>query len=251
MLKSLKLKIIYYIIILIIFTIYIVVRHQQFFLAELKPVDIAIGIIWLALLLTPFCVEIDIFGIKLKNDFNSFKNEIKDQLFEIKSEINTSASSQSQINQQIYIAHQMPDSVVPKIEKRVRDAIKQQSALENKNPVGPEVPSVPAEIQYLMNTRFNIEKLIREIWDFFGDSNQRHAPTTFVVRGLVTAEVIDNEFAKAIIDVYRACVPATHGENVSDTVFNFVQAVAPDLISTLKGISSNFVTDDHIGQENK
>jgi len=198
-------------------------------------------LIWIALLLLPLFNEFEFFGIKLKSQIDALKSDIKSQLADLRAEMHTTVGINSQINPQFYLGSPS-DAQLAQIEPQVRRILEEsmvqygiQAPVDSRADI-----SFPDDISYLFSIRFAIERELRRIWRHSSvcgpvDSN-RNLTIPFLLRLLRDAGIVDEHLVHVIREVYAVCSPAIHGEDVSQTQVNFVKAIGPNLIATLKAI---------------
>lgn len=173
----------------------------------------------------------------MKQEIREAKNELKEHLLELKSDIRNSVDVRSNVN--VY-PYPPPDAALPNIEQQVRSAL--QRELQNRPAAAPAVEpkaDVPEHATYLFSVRFGIERELRRLWQqrFPPSPTNRPVPTFQLVRDLVEAQLVSPELARAIRDVLAVCSPGIHAEEVSAAKVNFVRDVARDLIATLKTLA--------------
>lgn len=234
-----KFKIFWWALLVALTTLYIFKRYPKIIDGSASPLDIVVFLVWVALCLIPLYEEVNLFGIKLKKEIEALKSHVDNQIESVKADIRNSIDVHSQFNPNIYFsAPPPPDSELPAIEERIRDAVGaslREHGLEQK---APSLASISADddTQFLMLARFNLEKELRRIWyeNFQAIPDGRPLPISRMVSGMVEREMIDSKLANVIRDVYAVCSPAIHAEPVTKAQFEFVRDVAPSLITLLK-----------------
>src|SRR5262245_33992895 len=66
-----------------------------------NTVDTTVSVVWLALLLLPLLSEVSIGGVTLKKEVEALKSEVKEQLLNIRSEIQNTTQVQTQVSPNI------------------------------------------------------------------------------------------------------------------------------------------------------
>lgn len=207
-----------------------------------EPLDIFIFLIWVCLLLIPIFEEVNIFGIKLKNEIDSLKKDIKQQILNLRNYIQNSINVQTYFNPQLTMAPP-PDAKLTTLEERFKVIL--EDSLKDLGVTRPTDNSmdyeVPYEVNKLFYVRYQIEKELRRIWNQrfkYGEDDDRrsHVPMVKITRSLIESQLIDSKLGHIISEVYAICSPAIHGEDISDRQIKFVEDIAPELIATLKAI---------------
>lgn len=196
------------------------------------PFDSVAFVVWVALLLAPIFSEVKIWGVELKQEIKEAKKDLSEQIHAVKAEISNSINFQPVFSNAV--AAPPLDSQLPVIRDEVERALNARMAELNFAPQ-PVEPQLPANVQYLFSTRYNIERELRRITDALLDPRSR----TQIRRQVeILAEMgsISREMHQAIMDVYRICSPAVHGDPVSNEQVDFVREVAPRLLASLQQI---------------
>lgn len=202
-------------------------------------IDGVILVIWLGLVLAPIFQEINLFGVKLKQEIQSLKQEVQESISSLRNEVRTSI--RTEVSPHFTFPYPPPDAQLPALEERIKSALR--IALDERgitpHPVTQDEVSVDDNIGFLFATRHNIEKEVRRLWQsrVKDDLEFRRTPFHRIVRDLVESQVIDPRIANAISEVYSVCSPAIHGEEITAAQMGFVRDVAPGLISALRSIS--------------
>ncbi|SRR6266404_1573780 len=113
-------KIVWWIVLLAFLTTYLGQRYSDLRSGRSVPIDVVVFLIWFGLLLAPLFNEISFFGLKLKQQVESLRRELIEQVQTLKSEIQNTI----QISPNITIAP--PDSQLPKIEQEIRRVLDQK-----------------------------------------------------------------------------------------------------------------------------
>jgi len=232
------LKIVWWLAILTALSWFLYERSGAIIAGTAVAVDAVILVIWLALMLVPIFQEINLFGVKLKQEIKSLKDEVRQQISNLQTEIRTTV--RTEVNPQFTFPYPPADTQLPRIEERIRSAVRE--AIQERG-LRPSIPSpdevqIGDDVQFLFAARHNIEKELRRLWDSrISDETRRRPPTiTEMVGTLIKTQVIDPGLGGAIREVYSVCSPAIHGEPVTEPQVKFVRDVAPELIATLRDI---------------
>lgn len=230
-------RIVWWVVVTGILTMYLAQRYPDLRAGHSVPVDVVVFLIWVALLLLPLFSEISLFGLKFKQQIESLRQELKDQVQTLRSEIQNTI----QFNPNITIAPTPPpDSQLPQLEQQIRRILDQrlkeygaQSTPGIARPVE-ELQNAPEDVSFLFGVRYSIEKELRRVVRGVSDAYLERWTLPRLLDALIRAEVIDSDLAGAIRKVYAVCSPAVHGQEVSPTQLGFVREVAPELLATLK-----------------
>jgi len=232
------------------FLSYLVIKRLPSILSgNLTNMDIIIFIIWVALIVAPLFREVNIFGVGLKNEIDSLRNDFRGEMLNLRSEIQNTIN----LSQQIIVGQPPSDAELQYIEERVKPALKQtleKMDIKERVLVTKET-KVPTDTQFLFAVRYAMENELRRIWNSV--ETEIHLLTksdltalgrfprtvTEGVSGLAELEVISPQFLKLIRDINAICTSAIHGGDVTDVKVKFVREVAPSVIAYLKSIRSS------------
>lgn len=231
-------KIAWWVLILFILSYFLYKRYPDVITGKASTLDALALIIWIALALAPIFKEINLFGFKLKQEIESLKEEVRDQITNLQSEIRTNI--RSEISPRFTFLHPPPDKQLPELEERIKSAVQdviKQHGIQLIVPK-PEELAVEDDVQSLFAARHNIEKELRRILaSRFGEEIIRRPMSILqMAYGLVIGGLIEPGLANAIREVYAVCSSAIHGKPVTEAQIAFVREVAPQLIAALKAI---------------
>lgn len=194
--------------------------------------DSVVFVVWVALLLAPIFSEVKIWGVELKQEIKDVKKDLSEQIHAVRADVRNSISLQAVFSNAVPAPPS--DAQLPLIRDEVERALQARMAGSNVAPQAVE-PQLPANVQYLFSVRYNIEREVRRITDALLDERSK----TQIRRQVdILAETgsIPPEMRNAIIDVYRICSPAVHGDPISEEQVGFVREVAPRLLAELQQI---------------
>ena len=233
------LKIVWWLAILAALSWFLYSRSDEIVAGNAVTIDAVILVLWLALMLAPIFQEINLFGVKLKQEIKSLKEDVRQQINNLQTEIRTTV--QAEFKPQFTFPNPPADAQLPELEERIKKAV--QDAIRQRG-LQPTVLSldevdIAKEVQFLFAARHNIEKELRRLWDSrIGAEPGRRPPSiSDMVGALISTQVIEHRLGVAIREVYSVCSPAIHGEPVTEVQINFVRDVAPELIATLRDIA--------------
>ena len=203
--------------------------------------DIVAFAIWVALLLVPLFQEVDIFGVKLKQQIDQLASQVRAEITGLRSEIQSTNNMNANVNPNFYFSGSPPstDERLEKNDELIKRAvgdIAKSYGVTNADQEADVVIATPDEAVYLFQVRFNLEKELRRLYVERLGTEIRNFSTPRVVDDLVRAEVLDAELAYAIREVYAVCSMAIHGRDVSSRQTRFVRDTAPGLIASLRVI---------------
>ncbi len=214
-------------------------RLSSFLNGNPTNMDIIVFIIWITLLIVPMFREVNIFGVGLKNEIDSLRNDVRGDMLNLRSEIQNTINFSPQIN----VGQPPSDSELPGLKEAIQKALKDAFGTEELPLTqDQEVLSTPTDAGYLFSVRYNIERELIRIWRLLFPPEAEYLPSISsvqVLRQLLRTETIDMEFYKAIRDVYAVCNQAIHGQDVSQAKISFVRDVAPQLIAYLGNLPSS------------
>ena len=211
------------------FFAYLVWQRYMFIIGgDSTTIDIILLIIVFALLLIPLFQEVSIFGVSFKKEIDS----LKDEIINLKSEIYST--------QNVYVyPPPSPDSKLPEIRKIAKATLKEElRELPVESLPAPE-PTIPNDVSYLFNTRYNIENELKRIIDFcWMGQDKEFYPKTVIqkLEFLVHMKVIYRNLAYILKEMYAWCSAAIHGEQISKQAVQWIRQDAPGIIEALKVI---------------
>jgi hypothetical protein len=226
-------KIIWWIMLLIVLTIYLGERYHDLQIGRSIPMDVVVFLVWAGLLLTPLFNEIGLFGLTLKQQIDGLKKDVREQVQSLKSEIH----SVVQINPNITIPIAPPDAQLPDIERQIQrvldETMKRYGIAPQPDRLSKDVQVPSNDVLFLFEVRHSIESELRRI---VRATTSAEAPLQLsrLIDILTKAAILEPELARVIGQVYAVCSPAVHGQEVSESKVKFVRDVAPGLIATLR-----------------
>lgn len=224
---------------------YLVDRYPQLEQGEAKWFDALVFLIWVSLCLGPFFKEMELFGLKFKQQLDEVKDHVTKEISAIRNEIQVTSENRQTMSPQFMFGYPPPpDSQLSDIQEQIKQAV--HSAMSGFSAPSSDVsqfysnPSV-SDVDVLFRARYSIEKELRKIYEYLYENNRkRPEPIYRIVDHLIKSELIQPQMGHAIREVYSVCSPAIHGEEVSPAQVDFVRGTAPDLISALKIISERY-----------
>ncbi|WP_414877072.1 hypothetical protein [Pseudomonas jessenii] len=236
-------KIIWWVLLTAVLTYFLYNRYPDLITGQAAPADIAVFVIWIALLLTPLFNELSLFGLKFKHELDELKSFLSTQVSEIRSDVRNAVDIRTTFSPHFNLPIPAADAQLPDIEARIRSALSDALAAHGVPLTPPPAPiSIPDDTAFLFAARYNIELEMRRIAEErqieVGDSlRPRHmVPIHQLARYLSESNLIEPRLVTAIREVYSICSYAIHGESVSEAKLAFVHELAPELVATLKAI---------------
>lgn len=233
------LKIIWWIALIGLTSIILYCRFDPIISGQSVPFDIFIFLIFVALMLVPIFSEIEFFGIKLKKEIEELKQDLNIKLGDIKNIIR---------NNQTQTVHQTvqtfgpppPDNKLPELQEEIEKILSvklKEHGVTTKITIAGRI-DVPQDNLLMFQVRFNIEKLIRNIWEKRFESSDvdtrfKNQPMTQIIQDLAKFEIIDNNFYRILREILSICNYAIHGEKVTQNQVSFVTKNAKQILGFL------------------
>lgn len=199
--------------------------------------DIVLFIIFIALMLAPIFAEVELFGVKLKQEIEELKDSINIKFGDLKNEIRNSQNQTFNATFQGF-GPPPPDNKIPELESEIERIIKDKIGnLTSENSDSINNTDVPQNNIEMFKVRFNIEKELRRIWEdrfFATDSSLRHLPVTRIMSELEKRNIIENNLTGILREILSICNYAIHGEKVSPNQLEFVKSNGGEIIEILK-----------------
>jgi hypothetical protein len=124
-------------------------RYDSFPKGSVTVLDVFIFLIWMALLLIPLFKEVKFFGIELKQEMDSLRKEVKEQIVNLRSEIQTSISLQNRIN----------------ITQNVLTGVSELPPTKEEGKLSPDTVKVPSTLWQHQKDYFG-EDVTGKVWTF-------------------------------------------------------------------------------------
>jgi hypothetical protein len=217
---------------------FLILRLDEAVAGHANTADALVFGVWIALLLAPLFSEVELLGIKLKQEVEKARDEIKRDILALKTDITSAIDIRTNVSPNIYLSPP-PDSQLPTIELQIMRAVEQAFATRHAPSAPGETPGRPLDDDtiFLIATRRDLDIELRRI------AKERRLATSDrplagiqLSRVLGQAEVLEPDLLRAIRDVYAVCSPAVHGEPVSTAQVAFVRDVAPSLLKVLRAM---------------
>jgi hypothetical protein len=237
-------KQVWWLLLIIIIGVFLYGRYSALIEGKAVPADIVVFLIWIALCIAPIFKEIELPGIRLKQEVEKLKKEVQEQMVTLRNEISNAVEVKSIVSPNFWLNVPPTDSQLPGIESRIEKTIKDTLAVYGVQSAHQRTPesdlSVSSDIRFLSDIRYNIEKELRVLALPIEDDplQGRAMSISRMILHLVKQEVLPSDMGGAIREIYSVCSAAMHGgENVSEAQVQFVRRTAPELITALRAIS--------------
>ena len=212
-------------------------RYDSIISGATSATDIVIFLIFIALLSTPLFQEVDFFGVRLKREIDTLRTEFKEQIINLRSDIQNTINMRTEISPHIYLAPPS-DSELRSIEERIRPILEQtlkQLGIEKPAPKIEEI--VPDDTQFLFSVRYAIENELKRIAKWLWIPQERRYRTALqIANDLLQRGAIVPASVELIREVFAICSSAIHGEDVTETSVKFVKDASSPLLAYLKSI---------------
>lgn len=221
-------------ILIIVIGYYLYGRYPQLIAGKPSYFDVVVFVIWIGICLAPIFQEMDIFGIKLKQQIEELKKDVSHQLSILKTEIKSSIEVSNANSNQIYFqAGAVPpkDSEIPDLSEQIQRTLNQMGITPTQET--PDDYGVDPIYIEMFKVRLAFETLLRT-YAGIEDEHRRNYSITAMLQKLRQYENISKQVITGIIEVVSVCNYAVHGESLTDTQIAFVRNSAPGLFKALK-----------------
>jgi hypothetical protein len=235
-----QLKAIWWFILVGVLTIFLSARLPDLLSGKAAAADVAVFGVWMALLLAPLFTEVSLLGITLKNEIGKLKDEIGNQLADVRTELKNAIDIRTSISPTIHFPSPAADALIPAVEEQVKAAVAAAFAERGLRFEPKEKDlSVSDDTMFLFKTRYHIERELRRIAtgrDLMLSNQRRYQPAHVLASALVDWGLLSARLGNAVREVYAVCSAAIHGENISEKQVAFVRDVGGELVSALHSI---------------
>jgi hypothetical protein len=205
-------------------------------LIEGKPsyFDVVVFIVWIGVCLAPLFKEIDLFGIKLKQQIDDLKKDVSHQLSILKTEIKSSIEVSNANSNQIFFqsgAAPPKDSEIPNLSEQIRRTLDELGiAIAQDGAYDYGVDPIHVE---MFKVRLSFENLLREHADI-DERYRRRYSVGKLLNDLKSHDRVSKNVLNGAMEVISVCNYAVHGEQLSMAQIAFVRESAPGLLAALK-----------------
>ena len=216
----------WYIILLIMSSVYVFVNWNDINQLSELNVKTVIFILWIALLILPLFSEIEIGSVKLKREIEQTRADVKESVGELKHQILDLKISN---NNATYVYNYQPLASKAELSQmqmnmNINDEGFEQSTTDTKL-------NVSDENIYLFKVRLDLEKQLSALCNFFqyGERRSMYAMVQF----LIQHEVISRNTASLIREIINIANRGVHGEIVDSDYILFVKKTYPKVQNAL------------------
>ena len=214
-------------------------RYNSIMEGSSNATDIVIFLIWIALITAFIFPEVDFFGVRLKREIGNLRTEFKEQIFNLRTDIQNNINMRADMSQQIYLT-QRTDSELQDLGKTIKPIFEKtlkEHGIDKSIPI-PEDLDVPDATVFLFKTRYAIDKELRRITNrwWAPPEERRHQTSMQIAISLSNQGIILPAAFNSIREIYAICSQAIHGRDVSETSVKFVQEMSSPLLAYLKSI---------------
>ncbi|VVS95374.1 hypothetical protein [Desulfoluna spongiiphila] len=205
-------------------------------LIEGKPsyFDAIVFVIWIGVCLAPIFQEMDLWGIKLKQQIDDLKKDVNHQLSLFKTEIKSSIDVSNANSNQIYFQSGTAppkDSEIPDLSEQIKQTLDRMGITptqEDTEDYGVD----PINVE-MFKVRLAFEKLLRE-YSNIDDKYRRKYTVGRMLNELRNYDGISTQVLNGVMEVISVCNYAAHGEPLTKKQIAFVRESAPGLLKALK-----------------
>lgn len=219
-------KISWWILLLLISGFILYKRSDAIFNGNAISIDVVIFLVFIALMLVPVFSEIDLLGIKLKQEIEDLKEYINIKVGDIKNELHSNHVQSIHIQG---LGTPSPESKLPDIESKIKESITPE--LNNSNIT---FDNVPDDNILMFKVRYGIETQLRRIWENHYQEQNKPTPMMEIIHDLMNVKLLNRDIYNPLREILAICNYAIHGKEVSENQVVFVRNNANEIISYLK-----------------
>ena len=232
-------KLVWWAILVITIGLFLYGRYDELLAGKSSYFDTVVFLVWIGVCLAPIFKEMNIFGVKLKQDINELKKDINHQLSILKTEIKSSIEVSSANNNQIYVntsPEPLKDSEIPDITAQLHEALNKMGISTEKEPVETKVDDDPIPVE-MFKVRLSFERLLKNnalsssLASYYYTRKLTVGKMLYNLRGV---DWVSEEIVLGSQEVISICNYAIHGEKLTDAQISFVRESAPGLLKALE-----------------
>lgn len=216
----------WYIILLIMSSLYIFVNWNNINQLNELSVKNLIFILWVVLLLLPLFSEIEIGSIKIKKEIEQTRADVKESIGELKYQILDLKISNNNSNMLVFNNQPLPSK---------EELLQMQMNIkpeENETHITTDEPKIPNDNVYLFKVRLDLEKQLSALCNLFQYDERRTMYT--MVQFLIQHEVINRNMAELIREILNIANRGVHGEIIDNDYISFVKKTYPKIQKILE-----------------
>lgn len=200
------------------------------------PADIAIVLIWVALLVAPLFNEVDILGVRFRREVAALREDMSEQLWSIRNEVRNSNVVRSEVSPSFIIGSGVSDADLTKLAESLERETGQRKGAAAPPPAG--LLQVPVSTQSLFATRYALERELSRLslLSALTTPDGRYFPPVAAAERLAARGLINRAALASLREVFQICNAAIHGILASDAQMRFVEKTAPELIALLRSV---------------
>jgi len=218
----------------VLLSIYLVDRYPALQKSNYSYFDIVVFLVWVGICLAPIFQEMNIFGVKLKQEIAELKTEFEHQFFKMKTEIRSSLEISNANSNLISINTPEPpprDSEIPDLTESVREALTKLGIKTAASGEDHWMNTNQENIE-LFKVRLSFERLLRSSAGWVVENRKYSAGRILTEIG--RREMVSPHVLRGVHEVMAVCNYAVHGEKISEKQVHFVQETAPGLYKALE-----------------
>ncbi len=226
-------------ILVIVIGFYLFERFDQLVAGKPSYLDALVFLVWVGVCLAPIFQEMDILGVKLKQQVEDLKKDMSHQLSilktEIKSSIDISSANQNHISVNA-TPEPAKDSDIPHIQKEINRILEQKGIVGSASTELPAVNEISVE---LFRVRLAFEKLVSEYTQNDQPSLTNSGRRQVFALGRVLKELrmlspISPDVLGGVSEIISICNYGIHGEVPSENQLEFVRSSSANLYKALE-----------------
>lgn len=190
--------------------------------------------IWISVCLAPIFQEMDLFGIKLKQQIDDLKKDVNHQLSQMKTKLKLSIEVSNANHNQIYFQSGMvppKDSEIPNLPEQIQRTLNQMGI----TPAAEETEEFsvdPIHVE-MFKVRLAFEYLLRE-YSGISEKYRRRYSAVKLLSEICNYKGVSKQVLHGAMEVFSVCNYAVHGEPLTRAQISFVRESAPSLLKALK-----------------
>lgn len=227
-------KTIWWGILVIVIGFYLWGRYPKLIEGSPSYFDVVVFVIWIGVCLAPIFQEMDLFGVKLKQQIDDLKKDFNHQLSLMKTELKSSIEVSNANNNQIYFqsgAVPPKDSEIPDLSEQIQRTLNQMGitpAPEETEDFGVD----PVHVE-MFKVRLAFENLLRD-YSGISEKYQRRYSVGKLLNELRNYDGVSKQVLHGAMEVISVCNYAVHGQPLTNAQISFVRESAPGLLKALK-----------------
>lgn len=220
----------WYIILLIMSSVYVFVNWNDINKLSELNVRTVIFILWIALLILPLFSEIEIGSVKLKREIEQTRADVKESIGELKYQILDLKISNNNSNTLVFNNQPLPSKdELSQLQLNIKPE-------DNDNLIMADEPIISNDNVYLFKVRLDLEKQLSALCNLFQYEVRYNERRTMysMVQFLIQHEVIDRNIAELIREILNIANRGVHGEIIDNDYISFVKKTYPKIKNVLE-----------------